>query len=384
MIYFDNAATSHPKPPQVFAEMERFLKERGGNPGRSGHRMATGAEATLRECRTALAEFFGVSDPDRVIFCLNATDALNLALRGFLRVGDHVVSTVLEHNSVNRPLYELSRSRGVAVDHAPVDADGAWRTADLLAALRPESRLVAVTHCSNVLGVLCPVEELAEELRQRAPEVLLLVDASQTAGLVDIRLDTMRVDLLAAPGHKGLLGPPGTGFLLLGDRVDPDRLSPLRTGGTGGDSSTPDQPRELPYLLEAGTPNTIGVAGLLASLRFVQASGPEALLAHERKILGILIEGLARDPRFRLYGTHDIDRKAGVLSVTIAGLDSTEAAAVLDDAFEICVRPGLHCAPHAHRAIGTYPEGTLRLSPGHTSTEDEAGAVVEALREIAA
>lgn len=383
MIYFDNAATSYPKPPEVFAAMQRFMTQAGGNPGRSGHRMATGAETMIIEARQAVARFFGLGDPRRCIFTLNGSDALNMALKGVLRHGDHVVTSSLEHNSVNRPLQRMADEGQIAFERVRATPDGAWTVEDVLKSIQPKTRLVALTHCPNAFGVLCPVEDLGRALHDQHPHVLFLVDAAQSAGVVSLDMGAANIDLLAFPGHKALFGPPGTGALLVGPLLQADDLQPWREGGTGGDSASPQQPREWPYYLEGGTPNTMGIAGLLAGIHCIQKQPPGAILAHERSLIGRMIEGLSSDPRFTLHGTTDLTRKVGALSITVKDRDPAELALILDQAFGICARPGLHCAPHAHRALGTFPAGTLRFSPGFFNTLDEADRVVQALKEIA-
>jgi len=382
MIYFDNAATSFPKPPEVFEAMTKFMAEAGGNPGRSGHRMATGAEAMLLEARNAISKFFGHKDPSRCIFTLNCTDALNIAIKGLLNKGDHAISSVLEHNSVNRPLQKAADDGLITLTRVGFNAGGAWNVEDVLKAVTPKTKLVAITHCSNVLGVLCPIEELGVRLREKHPHVRFLVDAAQTAGAVPLNVEGC-IDFVAFPGHKGLYGPTGTGALLIGSRISPEELRAWREGGTGGDSASPHQPLEMPHFLEGGTPNTMGIAGVLAGMRFIQKKGQGNVLGHERLILNQLIEKLSADSRFTLYGTKDVSRRAGVLSITIKDRDTAETASILDQAFGICVRPGLHCAPYTHKALGTFPTGTLRLSPGLFSTLDEAEQAVAALKEIA-
>ena len=384
MIYFDNAATSYPKPPEVFDVMTTFMKERGGNPGRSGHRMATGAEATMEEGRNLFAKFFGLKEPKRVVYTLNCTDALNMAIKGVLREGDHAISSMIEHNSINRPLQKMNDDHVISLSRVGPDASGAWTVDEVLAALTPKTKLVALTHCSNVLGVICPIAELGKVLREKRPDVYFLVDLAQTAGVIPLDLEAACVDFAAVAGHKGTYGPTGTGALLIGARVKTDDFLAWREGGTGGDSSTPHQPKDLPYFLEGGTPNSMGIAGMMSGVRFIQKQKPNAIIDHEQKLLKRIIEGLSEDKRFTLYGTKDASKKAGVLSLTIKDRDVAETASILDQAFEICVRPGLHCSPYAHKAIGTFPQGgALRLSPGFFSTEDEVDQVVIALKEIA-
>jgi len=381
MIYFDNAATSFPKPPEVLEAMIKFMEERAGNPGRSGHRLATSAEATLVEARNAISKMFGLKDPSRCVFTYNCTDALNIAMKGLLRNGDHAISSVLEHNSVNRPLQKLADDGQITLTRVEMNAKGAWNVEDVLAAITPKTKLIAITHCSNVLGVVCPVEELGFKLREKHPQVRLLVDAAQTAGAVPLDMELSGIDFLAFPGHKALLGPPGTGALLIHPRIESKELLAWREGGTGGDSASPHQPHEMPHMLEGGTPNSMGIAGLLAGIRFIQREGSG--LGKERMAIARLIERLGGDKRVTLYGSRVAGDRAGVLSLTLKDRDTAEVASILDQAFEICVRPGLHCAPYTHKAMGTFPTGTIRLSPGYNATLEDADRVADALLEIA-
>jgi selenocysteine lyase/cysteine desulfurase len=234
-----------------------------------------------------------------------------------------------------------------------------------------------------VLGVICPVEALGEALRRKHPKVRFLVDAAQSAGVVPIDVEAAAIDLLAFPGHKGLFGPTGTGALLIGPRVETTELQTWREGGTGGDSTSPHQPLEMPHYLVGGTPNTVGIAGLIAGVRFLKQLGGEAVQRHEQSILSYILENLAGDQRFTIHGSRAVTQKVGVLSLTIRDRDTADVASILDQAFGICVRPGLHCAPYTHKALGTFPTGTIRLSPGYFNTLDEARQVVTALKEIA-
>jgi len=383
MIYFDNAATSYPKPPEVFEAMLKFMKESGGNPGRSGHRMATSAEAMVGECRNALSKFFGLKQPERCVFTLNCSDALNMAIKGIVQKGDHVITTVLEHNSINRPLQQMADDGFITLTRVNPAEQGGWQVEEIIKAVTPKTRMVALTHCSNVTGVINPVAELGKALRAAGDNITYLVDAAQSAGVVPLDMEAAQIDLLAMPGHKALYAPTGTGALLIGSRFNADKIHFWREGGTGGDSTAPHQPAELPYRLEGGTPNTMGIAGMLAGLRFIGKIGPTATLEHDRKIIKHLIGALESDKRFTIYGTKDISRKAGALSITIKDRDNAETASILDQAFSIAVRPGLHCAPYTHKHLGTFPTGTLRLSPGYFNTIEEADEVIKALQEIA-
>lgn len=378
MLYLDNAATSFPKPPEVSAAIADLLASRAGNPGRSGHALAVAAQAVVADTRRLLASLFGVRDPSRIVFALNATDALNTALWGLLRPGDRVVTTSLEHNAVIRPLSALAE-RGVTVVRVPCAPDGTLDPEDLARALEAApTRLVAMIHASNVCGTILPVREAARLAHRHG--ALLLLDAAQTAGVLPIDVGELGIDLLAFPGHKGLLGPTGTGGLYVAPEV---RLTPLRQGGTGTRSEEERQPDALPEALEAGTVNTVGIAGLGAGLRFLQARGLAQIRAHEAALAAQLLAGLADIPGVRVHGPADPRRQVAVVSITVQGWEPIDLGAALDSAFSVAARPGLHCAPVAHRTLGTFPRGTVRLSPGPFTTEDEIDRALAALRELA-
>lgn len=378
MIYLDNAATSFPKPPEVATAISDFLRDAAGNPGRSGHSLALAAQAVVAATRTSLARLLNVPDPARVAFTHNGTDAVNQALWGLLDPGDRVVSTTMEHNAVARPLFTLA-TRGVDVVHVPCASDGTLDPEDLEEELRAApTRLVVMTHASNVCGSVLPAPEAVRLAHEYG--ALMLLDAAQTAGVIPIDAPGLGVDLLAAPGHKGLLGPTGTGILYVAPGV---RLRPLRQGGTGSVSEQLAHPDEMPELLEAGTVNTVGIAGLGASVRLLRNEGVEALRAREMTLITRLLQGLRAIPGLHVHGPLDGVNRVAVVSVTVDGWEPVDAAAALDTAFGIAVRAGLHCAPLAHRTLGTYPSGTVRLSPGPSTAEEEIDLTVRALGELA-
>ncbi len=379
MIYLDNAATSFPKPPQVIRAMNDFLERAGGNPGRSGHRLSVEAGRIVYDAREAIAELFGARDPLRVIFTLNATHALNLALRGILRAGDRVITTGIEHNAVMRPLRALERE-GVRVAVVPCARDGSLDLSALRDALRLGARLVVVNHASNVIGTILPIAEIAR--RARAAGAWVLVDAAQTAGVVPIDIEAMEIDLLAFTGHKGLYGPPGTGGLVLGERVDAAMIEPLMRGGTGSRSEFEEQPDDLPDKFECGTPNGVGIAGLGAGVRFVLERGIETIRAHEVALTRALIEGLSEIPGVTVYGTRDAELQTATVSFTVANRRVSEIGLRLDEEFGVLCRVGLHCAPSAHRTIGTFPEGTVRFASSVFTTLEEIRAALDAVRRI--
>lgn len=374
MIYLDNASTSWPKPLRVVEAMGRFLLEDAGSPGRAGHRMAVAAERVVREVRTKLAKLIRAESGERIALCLNGTDALNMAIKGALGEGDHVVCTVLDHNSVSRPLEAMARAGVITLTRLPIGRDGCVDPAALREAITPRTKMFACVHASNVTGVIQPVAEFGRISRERG--VVFLVDAAQTIGVVEIDVGAMGIDLLAFPGHKALLGPTGTGALYVSPRV---ALRPWREGGTGADSVAATQPMDYPTWLEAGTPNTVGLAGLNAALDEVD---PPQTLAHERALLRRLVEGLADQANIRVIGRALIDAGVGVLSLSVKRMSPTEVAAILDSSFDIAVRAGLHCSPYAHRALGTFPDGTVRVSPGWAASESDLRAFDSAILEI--
>ena len=381
MIYLDNAATTFPKPESVYQALDHFARTSLANPGRAGHRMAVAAERELDAARHALNQFFKGAAPERWIFTLNCTDGLNLAIKGAVQPGDHVVTTDLEHNSISRPLAALEKSgmitlTRVASERGYVDPEAIKK------ALTPKTSMVAMTHASNVLGTVQPIAAIAAIVRET--KALFLVDAAQSAGVVPIDLRAIPIDLLAFPGHKALYGPTGTGALYAGPRTD-GKLRPWREGGTGGDSSSATQPAVLPYFLEGGTPNVLGVAGLAAGIAWVAERGPDSLRQHEVGLLQVVVDWVHHSDGWTIAGRWDPQTHVGALSLlTPEGLAPQDLGAMLDTSFEIAVRPGLHCAPYIHRALGTFPDGTLRLSPGPFTTHDEIAAFISALSEITA
>ncbi len=381
MIYLDNAATSFPKPESVYQALDRFARTSLANPGRAGHRMAVAAERSLDAARHALNQYFHGDAPERWAFTLNATDALNIAIKGIVNPGDHVVTTDLEHNSISRPLHALEQA-GVITLTRVVSSEGYVDAGAIRRAITPATRLVAMTHASNVLGTVQPIDEIGRLTREAG--ALFLLDAAQSAGVVAIDLRTARIDMLAFPGHKGLYGPTGVGALYVGPRTD-GLIRPWREGGTGGDSSSPGQPRHLPYLLEGGTPNVLGVAGLAAGLSWVANHEPDALRRHEVDLLQIVVDWAAGSEGWKIAGRWDPATHVGALSLIVPGdLSPQDVGAILDTSFELAVRPGLHCAPYIHRNLGTFPDGTVRLSPGAFSTPEDVLAFTTALAEITA
>lgn len=377
-LYFDNAATSCPKPPEVRAAVLRYLDDVGASAGRGAYREAREAGAILDRCRAALARLLNGGRPEQVVFTLNCTDALNLGLKGCLRDGDHVVTTWMDHNSILRPLHHLEERGLVSVTRVRASPVGVVDPLRIREAITPKTRLVAMLHGSNVAGSLQPVAEVAEICRSRG--VLLLVDAAQTLGTVPIDVRALGVDLLAFPCHKGLMGPTGTGGLWISERVD---LRPLREGGTGSKSEDAVQPPFLPDRYEAGSHNLLGIAGLLGALEFIGRMGIESIAAHKRMLIARFLEGFAAIPGIVLHGPRDPARKVAVFSISVPGADPLAFGRRLDDEAGVKVRSGLHCAPFAHRTLGTWPGGTVRFSPGFFTTAGDVDAALDAVRRLA-
>ncbi len=376
MIYLDNAATSFPKPPRVVEAFAQFCNDIGANPGRASHSLAREANAIIARTRQSLAELLGNVDPSRLIFTPSATVALNLALKGLLRAGDHVVTTSMEHNSIMRPLHGLEKL-GVSHSQIPCSPLGQLDPTDIQPLIRSQTRMIALLHASNVTGNLMPVAEVGKIARER--EILLLVDAAQTVGAIRVEPANLNVDLLAGPGHKGLLGPMGTGFLYVRPGLE---LEPLWEGGTGTHSESFEQPATWPERFESGTSNAPGLAALGEGIAEVRKVGLAAITAHELRLVDILSDGLSQLPGIVLYGPSDRQRCIGTLSFNLQELDCSEVGHILDRVYSIAVRSGLHCAPAAHRTIGSFPHGTVRVSVGPYNTEEEVHTLIRAVAEI--
>jgi cysteine desulfurase family protein len=377
VIYLDNAATSWPKPEPVRQAVIEALDRFGANPGRSSHQMAIQTAEMIYRTRAALARLINAESPERIAFATNATDALNLAIFGLLQPGDRVVTSSMEHNSVRRPL-RMMQDLGVEVITVEASKTGVVDP-DLIRAVADNSKLIAITHGSNVNGAVQPIAEIGRIAREHGS--LLLVDAAQTIGALPIDVQAMQVDLLAFPGHKSLLGPSGTGGLYIGERVDVGELRPLHAGGTGLRSEDDIQPLELPYRYESGTVNTLGIAGLSAGVKYVQTMGIEVVQAHHAERRAVLASGLA-ETGVTMFEPNQADA-ADVVSFEVPGWQPADVGSVLDQAFGIACRTGLHCAPGACATIGAGPNGTIRFSPGLTTTDEEISAAIEAVAAIA-
>jgi len=384
MIYLDNAATSFPKPEPVYRALDQFARTQLANPGRSSHRMAKEAERTIENTRLLLNRMFNGESPERWIFTLNCTDGLNMAIKGSVKPDDHVITSDLEHNSVSRPLRQLEKDGVISLTRLASN-DGYLDPEDVRRALTPKTALVVLTHAANVLGTLQPIESIAPIVREAG--ALMIVDAAQSAGVVPIDLRKTPIDLLAFPGHKSMYGPTGTGAFYVGPRAT---LRPWREGGTGGDSKFPTQPLELPHALEGGTPNALGIAGLAAGVQWVMEHGQETSRLHEVALLQKIVdwvEAQGKNDGWKVAGRWEPSAHVGALSLITPNLEEfhpQDLAEMLDTSFDIAVRPGLHCAPYIHQRLGTYPDGTLRVSPGPFNTAEEIDTFLNALTEITA
>jgi cysteine desulfurase family protein len=382
IVYFDNAATSFPKPQRVVQGVADFMMLSGGNPGRSGHRLAVEAGEVVFNAREKLAAFFGVKNPMRVIMLFNATDAINAAIQGILWNGGHAVTTSMEHNSVARPLKELEKRNVISLTVVKASNEGIIKPEDIAVAIKPETKLVAVNHGSNVFGVVQPIAEIGAICRQK--KVAFLIDASQTAGVVPIDMENNAVDFCAFTGHKGLYGPTGTGGLVISDHFDYTIMRPLRFGGTGSFSDKTFQPEFLPDMFESGTLNVAGIAGLIEGMHFIEECGGLQKIYNHKKTMVRHFYQHAVEKIKNIIFYHDPELSdTGVISFNIEGMEPSLVAQKLSDEYGIMARAGLHCAPLAHETLGTFPDGTVRFSFSIFNTKDEVDFAITALSAIA-
>lgn len=376
-IYLDNAASSCPKPPAVVAAVEQCLRKYCANPGRGAHKSAVAAARVIYRTRDSAARLLGAADSANIIFTQNATDALNLAMYGLLEPGDHVISSTVEHNAVIRPLWAMADS-GVAVSLVGADSAGRIDPADLLAELKAETRLVVLTHASNVTGAIQPIEAIAAAFA--AHGIPLLVDAAQSAGMLPYDLQHSAISMLACTGHKSLLGPQGIGMLYIAPEIE---LVSIRQGGTGTRSEAAQDELPRPDRYEPGTLNTPGIAGLGAGIEYIMEKGIEHLADHKRELTDLLLAGIGEIASVMVYGPQAGAPRGPVVSFNIGDMAPSRVAGILDKEYDIAVRAGLHCAPGAHDVMGTRGRGAVRLSPGPFNTRAEIEATVRAVEEIA-
>lgn len=377
MIYLDNAATSYPKPPEVIEALNDCLNRCGANPGRGAYRMALNSGRVIYETRQSLAKLFRVADSADIVFTASATEALNLAIKGMVKPGDHIVTTMVEHNSVLRPLSWLKEHRGVDFTKVGCSPEGELDLEELKRSFRKETALIVVNHASNVIGGILWIEAISEIAKEKG--VPLLLDAAQTAGLIPIDVAKMGIDLLAFAGHKGLLGPQGTGGLYISPEID---LMELVQGGTGTESGGP-QPKARPERYECGTPNTPGIAGLGAAVELILDKTPEAIFKKEKALIDKLMIGLSRIPSLIIYGPKPGKERVPLVALNLKGVSCHAVAHTLDKVFDIASRAGLHCAPDAHKIMGTEKTGALRLSLGYYNTDKDIDDTLAAMEKTA-
>lgn len=376
LIYLDNAATSYPKPETVYLAVDHFNRFMGGNPGRGSNRSTAGAGSVLLETREALARLFNIEDCLQIAFTLNITEAINTCLKGILKPGDHVITTSMEHNAVARPLHILSQ-RGVEWTAVQCANDGTLDPMDIKKAIRSNTRLICMLHASNLVGTIMPVLEVGRIAHEHG--ILFMVDSAQSAGVLPINVEKQKIDILTFTGHKGLLGPQGTGGMYIRPGLE---VLPLKEGGTGSLSEYLEQPQIMPERMESGTLNTPGIAGLLAGIRYLNDTGMEQIRQHEINLTAQLIQGLQAIDGVNIYGPADINRRTAVIAINIKDKDCGELSSQLDYEYGIVTRSGLHCAPLAHRTLGTFELGACRLSPGCFTTPEEIDQVVKAVFAI--
>ena len=375
MIYLDNAATTFPKPSKVYEEVLNCMKNYCANPGRASHDMAIKSALKILECRKLLSELFNINNPLNIIFTSNATEALNMGIKGFLKRGDHAISTFTEHNSVLRPLNTLSK-RGVEITFIAPDKSGFINPNDIKDEIKANTKLIIVNHVSNVLGTIQDINAIGKIAKKYG--VAFLVDASQSAGNINIDVEKSNISMLALSGHKGLYGPQGTGILYVKEGI---KLSTLEEGGTGSNSISLNQPIELPDRFESGTLNTPGIAGLCEGIKFIKKIGVKNIYLEEINLIEQLLIELNRLSFIKIYGNKNIKGRSAVVSFNVEGIDSSIVSEELNDA-NIAIRTGYHCAALIHKVIGTELQGTIRVSPGCFNTSEDIDNFIKAIIRI--
>lgn len=375
MIYIDNAATSFPKPEEVYDEVLECMKSYAANPGRASHDMALKAASKIMECREEISKLFNIQNPLNIVFTSNATDGLNIGIKGLLRHKDHVITTVIEHNSVLRPLSSLNK-RGVQMTLLGVDKNGYINIRDLRKEIKKNTKAVIINHASNVIGSVQQIKEIGHMTKEYG--IIFMVDASQSAGRIPIDVERENIDILVFPGHKGLLGPQGTGGIYIRDGI---KLDTLKEGGTGSNSNLMVQPQFLPDKFESGTLNTPGIAGLCAGIKFIKKVGLQNIQNHENMLGEYLLRELKKLAFIKNYGSDSLENRCAVISINVDGMESSNVGYLLNQK-DIAVRTGYHCAPLIHGVIGTYNTGTVRISPGYFNTLEDMDKLIQALKDI--
>ncbi len=375
-IYLDNAATSFPKPESVYLAIDQFMRQNGASPSRGSYPRSQESERKLIQLRSKLSQFLGIPNPSRLILTANSTDALNMAMKGFLQQNDHVITTDLEHNAVLRPLWGLRRARNIEVSIVNSGTNGEINPDDIFKQVTPRTKLICVTHASNVLGTIQPIAEIGRRCRESG--IPFLVDGSQATGVMNVNVEELGVDFYAFTGHKSLLGPTGTGGLYVREGIE---IDPFREGGNGTHSEDLNQPSTWPERHESGTPNTMGLIGLLAGVEFLQQHGVDAIHQHEIELNKMLMEGFKEIDGITIYGP-EAEKKVGITSISFPAVNHAEFGQILGKKFGVMIRTGIHCAPLIHQTLGTKGQGTLRFSMGWANTKDDIETVLKNVREI--
>lgn len=376
MIYLDNAATSFPKPDSVYEKIMTVMKEYGANPGRSGHKLAMRSAREIFDVREKICTLFNISNPLQVAFTSNCSTSLNYGIHGILKPGDHVITTSMEHNSVLRPLNFL-KDRGVEVTIIKADSEGYVNSNEFKNNIKENTKMFICTHISNLTGTIQPIKEIGMIAKEK--DIIFLVDAAQSAGIYDIDVKDMGIDILAVPGHKSLYGPQGTGVLYVNEKIE---LETIIQGGTGSFSNSIEQPILMPDRFETGTTNAPGIVGLGEGIDFINSIGMDKIREHEENLTFRFIDGLKDVKGLNIYGKKKRGEHAPVVLITLDNATSSEVSEILDSEYDIATRPGLHCAPFAHETLGTFQNGGVRFSFGYYNTEDEVDSAVNAVKEI--
>ena len=378
-VYLDNSSTSFPKPKVVADSIYNYLVNIGGNPGRANHSNALESNRYLYMAREEIASFFNYDKIENVIFTNNITSSLNILINGILKSGDHVITSSMEHNSVIRPLYNLKQTLNIELDIVNANSNGIINVDNIQKAIKPNTKLIVITHASNVTGSIQPIKEIGELCKKN--NIYFILDSAQSAGVIDIDFKALSLNALAFTGHKSLLGPQGVGGFIIDDELN-KICNPSILGGTGSLSHSLSQPDFLPYKFESGTLNIPGIIGLYEAIKFIKSQGLSTIYEHNNYLRSYLINGILDLGNFSIHGEISSDKSTSCISITHSKLDVSELSYILDSDFNISNRSGLHCAPLAHKTIGTYPEGTVRLSLGYFNTEEEIRYTLDSLNKI--
>lgn len=375
--YLDNAATSYPKPDIVIDTISEFMKNIGATAGRGAYKSAIAADRLIFDCRNNICKLFNGKDPSKVIFTYNITDSLNVLINGILNSGDHVITSSLEHNSVWRPLKILERDKHIEISQVPCTSEGITNPEDVEKLIKGNTKLIVFTHASNVLGTIQPIREIGALAKKH--KIPFLIDSAQTAGAYSIDVQRDNIDILAFTGHKSLFGPTGTGGFLLNCDIN---IRPLKSGGTGEDSKNPYQPNFCPNKFEAGTLNVPGIVGLGEGIKYISNLGVEKIRSGEDKIIEYALKKLEEIPGIHIYGPKDPQKIVGVISFNIKNMSGEEIAFKLDQEYDVMIRVGFHCAPTAHKVMGTYEIGAMRIGIGYFNTKHDIDILIDALKNI--